>query len=1272
MNFEGFSSSTQFAEDESEDNPVLVCFERARQREILAYLAAASYPKKVPAGHPGVGNAKLNPDASLNQLVQLGALRLGCDRAIVSFIDFQNEYVVAEATRLHTPAQRKAESHPELLVGVARLPHELNQGMCPETVRAFKDETGQFESNGPICYANRQRFYITDMRKDPASCNKPCVAEFRPGLVSFIAVPIISPLGWILGSYMVGDSKVNNFDEGSVEILQEVSSAIMEHLDLVKAKHDRLRSEKLMKGLAEFMERESPVPHERTLSMSTRTSEKSYSEAHFSEAPDDVPGDDGPSEENEIVSPDDSSKSHRPTPHHTQSSSTVQTSHSEVFSPPLDMQTTPPSTPPEGRDQDPFEVNPLQHVETHDEYDEISAPPNPESTISEEVKKTFKRAAATITEALNTDGMMFIDAVPSGFGTRSNINTPYERPDDPFTSDAGESTGNETEDVVLPTYLAKYVQAHLKPPANRPPDGHGPIPEPMLQRWIKRYPRGHIFTADEYGPIDCRFGPGNSIQKSRKARRRSSRVLTDVASLFEQFPHVRYIIFLPLWHFQRECWFAAAFGWVSFDSQQALDYSDLNLLTAFCNSVMAEVSRIEALSVSRAKSDFISSISHELRSPLHGILASGELLREALDDPDLLSMIDMIDSCGTTLLDTFNNLLDYAKINNVSKADGSEEEKDGLGKRVRKSDAKSTDLSLLVQDVVEAVNLGHMSKTAFQNSQQAHAVFTTLAELAEAEGDFPDHSVIVTVNIEKRPSWVTKLDPGAWKRIVMNIVGNALKYTRAGHVEVGLKLCDLPDDKKRGATKRTICFSVRDTGIGMSSDYLKYQLFTPFAQENNLSPGTGLGLSIVNQIVKGLGGKLDVQSQIGVGTHVKVFVPLNPDTAGPLGQQMPPIDEISQLDSEGKLQGRTLHVISPEAYKTMVNPQLEISQEIRDRFRAIRSSLRNTAEELLGMKVLYDMPNEQNPADIYFFDAYLIGKAVHGKLGCSMHKAIVQFSPLIVLCSGAGPLNQLKNEKLKGMMLHLRHPLGPKKLASTFLGALEVGKVSIHHVADECGDVNPKQTTEAISGSGLEEARITAEELNRAAHSLSSENLLQNNKAPPPRSPRPEPTPIQDHRPVTPHHINSISSPAVLTGNKAKQTQHLLLVDDNPINLKILTTLVKKLKHTYETASNGLEAVQLYKASLIQNHPFDFIFMDISMPVMNGFEATREIRKFEKDEKIGSATRIAALTGLGSEMSKQEAFASGTNLFLTKPVKLGEIKKLLDHEQAKGADVTTG
>ena len=388
---------------------------------------------------------------------------------------------------------------------------------------------------------------------------------------------------------------------------------------------------------------------------------------------------------------------------------------------------------------------------------------------------------------------------------------------------------------------------------------------------------------------------------------------------------------------------------------------------------------------------------------------------------------------------------------------------------------------------------------------------------------------------------------------------------------------------------------------------------------------------------------------------------------------MPPIDEVSQFDSEGKLQGRTLHVITPEAYKALVNPDFEITHEVKDRFRAIRSALRHSTEETLGMRVVYDMPSEKHEADIYFFDSYIVGKGAHGAKACAMHQAILRFSPLVMLCSGAGPLNQLKDEKFRGKMVHLRHPLGPKKLANTMLSALKVGKVDLvkelgkYQKGYQKGTV-PKSTIEVQSEK--EPATAEVKEI-KAELQVPPKDTQQDGARSRSRSPRPDPTPIQDHKPVVPAHINAISSPAVLQGGAAKQTQHLLLVDDNPINLKILTTLVKKLNHTFETASNGLEAVQLYKASLIQNHQFDFVFMDISMPVMNGFEATREIRRFEKDEKV-CAARIAALTGLGSEMSKQEAFASGTNLFLTKPVKLGEIKKLLEHEQVRGQDAVVG
>lgn len=120
-----------------------------------------------------------------------------------------------------------------------------------------------------------------------------------------------------------------------------------------------------------------------------------------------------------------------------------------------------------------------------------------------------------------------------------------------------------------------------------------------------------------------------------------------------------------------------------------------------------------------------------------------------------------------------------------------------------------------------------------------------------------------------------------------------------------------------------------------------------------------------------------------------------------------------------------------------------------------------------------------------------------------------------------------------------------------------------------------------------------------------------------------------------------------------------LLVDDNFINLKILSSYMKKLKQPYQTASDGLEAVTAYEADPGR---YSCILMDISMPVMDGFEATRRIRAFESQRGLRPAL-ILALTGLASEEAQREATVSGLDLFLTKPVRLKELGPIL---RAKG------
>ena len=137
------------------------------------------------------------------------------------------------------------------------------------------------------------------------------------------------------------------------------------------------------------------------------------------------------------------------------------------------------------------------------------------------------------------------------------------------------------------------------------------------------------------------------------------------------------------------------------------------------------------------------------------------------------------------------------------------------------------------------------------------------------------------------------------------------------------------------------------------------------------------------------------------------------------------------------------------------------------------------------------------------------------------------------------------------------------------------------------------------------------------------------------------------------------------------RSPRVLLVEDNNVNLRLLQTYMRKRKYeSVDSAENGQLAVQAVK---VITEMYDIIFMDISMPIMNGFEATRAIRAIEQEWRdsgegnVGMKVRpalIIALTGLASAQDQSEAFASGVDLFMTKPVSFREVGQLLDNWEA--------
>jgi CheY-like chemotaxis protein len=135
--------------------------------------------------------------------------------------------------------------------------------------------------------------------------------------------------------------------------------------------------------------------------------------------------------------------------------------------------------------------------------------------------------------------------------------------------------------------------------------------------------------------------------------------------------------------------------------------------------------------------------------------------------------------------------------------------------------------------------------------------------------------------------------------------------------------------------------------------------------------------------------------------------------------------------------------------------------------------------------------------------------------------------------------------------------------------------------------------------------------------------------------------------------------------------RHVLIVDDNDINLKILATFMRRIGCSYETANNGLVALEKYQQAQRQ---FNYVLMgrlrplsfmaqltatDISMPVMDGIISTSKIREYEEENSLPRAA-IMAVTGVASATMQQQAFAAGIDDYLVKPLSLRDLKRVMN------------
>lgn len=228
---------------------------------------------------------------------------------------------------------------------------------------------------------------------------------------------------------------------------------------------------------------------------------------------------------------------------------------------------------------------------------------------------------------------------------------------------------------------------------------------------------------------------------------------------------------------------------------------------------------ILAENANKAKTDFLNNMSHDIRTPMNVILGYNELMKQYLTDPILVDYQNKIEQSGKLLLSIINNVLDMARIES--------------GKMV--VEERAEEVGLVVEEI----------ESVFESSaQEKNIVFTTSVDVC--------HTHVLWDGFKVR-------------EILMNLVGNAFKYTpEGGHIAIDVKELDCA---RSGYVR--IQTQVKDTGIGMSEDYLP-TLFDSFSREYNTTigkvSGTGLGMAIVKNLVDMMDGDICVKSKLGEGT----------------------------------------------------------------------------------------------------------------------------------------------------------------------------------------------------------------------------------------------------------------------------------------------------------------------------------------------------------------------------------------------------------------------